>query len=281
MSHLVGLLPLLAVCLGPPELLVFEDPGAFEQYVQQQGISLLFEEDFSESTISPGDTAYFTINLQSGVPTFWFPEGLAAPNLTIRGNALGGPTPPPPPPDEERYLVLLNDVSYLGVDAIAVAAGQFTDSLELDFVQPGLTAVTLELGTLTSICQGCPGSQPTVVEVAVFDNRGAHLGSAMVDAVSNSGQVFVAVATERTIGRITLWDESIVPQTGAEYVSRIGMFVRCLHDLDGDDNVGITDFLELLAAWGTDPGGPPDFDGDGIVGITDFLLLLANWGPCP
>ena len=32
-------------------------------------------------------------------------------------------------------------------------------------------------------------------------------------------------------------------------------------DLDCDANVGITDFLALLAAWGTDPGGPPDLDG--------------------
>ena len=55
----------------------------------------------------------------------------------------------------------------------------------------------------------------------------------------------------------------------------------CPWDLDGDGSVGITDFLVLLALWGTDPGGPPDFDGDGQVGITDFLELLANWGPCP
>jgi len=54
----------------------------------------------------------------------------------------------------------------------------------------------------------------------------------------------------------------------------------CPWDLDGDDLVGINDFLALLAAWGTDPGGPPDFDGDGVVGIGDFLDLLANWGPC-
>ena len=54
----------------------------------------------------------------------------------------------------------------------------------------------------------------------------------------------------------------------------------CPWDLDGY-GVGITDFLSLLAQWGTDPGGPPDFDGDGNVGITDFLELLANWGPCP
>ncbi len=55
----------------------------------------------------------------------------------------------------------------------------------------------------------------------------------------------------------------------------------CPWDLDRDGFVGILDFLALLAAWGTDPGGPPDFDGDGDVGVNDFLELLANWGPCP
>ena len=54
----------------------------------------------------------------------------------------------------------------------------------------------------------------------------------------------------------------------------------CDADLDGDSIVGITDFLALLAAWDTSPGGPPDLDGDGIVGIVDFLLLLGAWGSC-
>jgi len=48
---------------------------------------------------------------------------------------------------------------------------------------------------------------------------------------------------------------------------------------DNNDNVGIVDFLALLAQWGQ-VGASCDFDGDG-VGITDFLTLLANWGPCP
>ncbi len=55
----------------------------------------------------------------------------------------------------------------------------------------------------------------------------------------------------------------------------------CPWDLDGDAGVGIADFLGVLAAWGSEPGGPPDFDGDGGVGILDFLALLGNWGPCP
>jgi hypothetical protein len=45
--------------------------------------------------------------------------------------------------------------------------------------------------------------------------------------------------------------------------------------------VSVTDFLELLAAWGPNPGHPADIDGDGTVGVTDFLQLLANWGGCP
>ena len=52
-------------------------------------------------------------------------------------------------------------------------------------------------------------------------------------------------------------------------------------DLDADGAVGINDVPDLLAQWGTYPGGPPDFDGDGDVGINDFLELLANWGDCP
>jgi hypothetical protein len=54
-------------------------------------------------------------------------------------------------------------------------------------------------------------------------------------------------------------------------------------DLDGSGDVGVTDFLALLAAWGPcpapcPPSCPADFDGDCEVGVTDFLILLANWG---
>jgi hypothetical protein len=70
---------------------------------------------------------------------------------------------------------------------------------------------------------------------------------------------------------------------GADYGAYVFDAVPCAcpADLNGDGSVGVTEFLDLLAAWGTDPGGPPDFDGDGTVGVTDFLHLLAAWGPCP
>ena len=54
-----------------------------------------------------------------------------------------------------------------------------------------------------------------------------------------------------------------------------------LGDLNCDGNVGILDFLILLAAWGSCPDPPDpcpaDLDDDGEVGIVDFLLLLPNW----
>jgi hypothetical protein len=63
-------------------------------------------------------------------------------------------------------------------------------------------------------------------------------------------------------------------------------FDLCPIDIDDSGDVGVTDFLELLAHWGPcpdpcPPSCPADFDGDCTVGVTDFLLLLGQWGPCP
>jgi hypothetical protein len=55
----------------------------------------------------------------------------------------------------------------------------------------------------------------------------------------------------------------------------------CNADLDGDEQVGATDVLALLLAWGSDPQGAPDFDRDGSVGAADLLAQIAVWGPCP
>ena len=52
-------------------------------------------------------------------------------------------------------------------------------------------------------------------------------------------------------------------------------------DLDLDCQVGIIDFLRLLAAWGPCPettGCPADLNGDSVVDLLDFAMLLDNWG---
>jgi hypothetical protein len=60
----------------------------------------------------------------------------------------------------------------------------------------------------------------------------------------------------------------------------MGAYEFCRRDLDGDGSIGVTDFLVVLAVWGTNPGHVADFDGSGDVGVTDFLALLSHWGPC-
>ena len=53
-------------------------------------------------------------------------------------------------------------------------------------------------------------------------------------------------------------------------------------DVDGDGQVGIGDFLLVLAQWGPcPPNCLADVNGDGEVGILDFLTVLGAWGPCP
>jgi hypothetical protein len=51
-------------------------------------------------------------------------------------------------------------------------------------------------------------------------------------------------------------------------------------DLDGDDDVDLTDLAVLLAHYGTDvvPGEDGDLDGDGDVNLSDLAILLSNYG---
>ena len=55
----------------------------------------------------------------------------------------------------------------------------------------------------------------------------------------------------------------------------------CPGDVDGNDDVGFTDLLAVLSAWGPCPNCPEDLDGSGDVGFTDLLTVLQGWGACP
>ena len=55
----------------------------------------------------------------------------------------------------------------------------------------------------------------------------------------------------------------------------------CPADTDGSGDVNVTDLLDLLAAWGPNPGHVADINDDGNVNVTDLLALLAAWGACP
>jgi hypothetical protein len=54
----------------------------------------------------------------------------------------------------------------------------------------------------------------------------------------------------------------------------------CDADLDGDLQVGFSDFIRFRSAFGsTDPDA--DFDGDGRVGFSDFIIFRSMFGSAP
>lgn len=63
-------------------------------------------------------------------------------------------------------------------------------------------------------------------------------------------------------------------------------YFTCCEDFIGNDgDVGILEFLAVLAAWGECAGScptpcPEDFNNDEVVGILEFLGVLSRWGGC-
>jgi hypothetical protein len=55
----------------------------------------------------------------------------------------------------------------------------------------------------------------------------------------------------------------------------------CPADIDDTDDVGFSDLLAVLSAWGPCPGCHEDIDGDGNVAFADLLEVLSAWGECP
>jgi hypothetical protein len=120
-------------------------------------------------------------------------------------------------------------------------------------------STTSNLGPWTTIAENLPPGDPAIGSVHTYDWT-------VPDAVSQFA--WVRVRMNNVDGEYYDWNDlpfSIVP--------------ACPWDLDDTRDVGVTDFLNLLADWGHS-NVPADFDGGG-VGVTDFLELLAHWGPCP
>ena len=55
----------------------------------------------------------------------------------------------------------------------------------------------------------------------------------------------------------------------------------CAADINGDDQVNVTDLIAVITAWGPCPGCPADVNDDGQVNVTDLIAVITAWGPCP
>jgi endonuclease/exonuclease/phosphatase family metal-dependent hydrolase len=94
----------------------------------------------------------------------------------------------------------------------------------------------------------------------------------LADIAQTPGASFTAISTFASDHRPVIVD----------FILPLAPVVNCPQDVDGDDAVGTSDLLVLLANWGTNDGSATiaqgDIDGDGNVGTSDLLALLAAWG---
>ena len=195
-------------------------------------------------------------------------------NCTFSGNVatVGGALITRGPPSAPSNPTLSNCVLWgNGADQIVDGAGSAT-SVFYSNVQGGFT------GT------GNTNTDPLFVNPGNGDLR-LQPGSPCIDAADNTA--VPAGTTTDLDGEPRFVDDpdTIDSGNGGPPVVDMGAYEfqggsTCPWDCESapQGTVGINDFLDLLAQWGTP--GSCDFDGAG-VGINDFLALLSNWGPCP
>jgi hypothetical protein len=161
-----------------------------------------------------------------------------------------------------------------------------TDWYEITLDEPAELAWTVnsEFPSEIFIVSGACDDRFTVVASAF--GGGCQLASARVAAEAGTYYLYVAPGIEtgpinRGIGCMQDGEPTEDGVFGGRYFAFVTCGPGCTEDLNGDNRVGIADFLLLLAAWGQSQNGPPDFDGDGVVGISDMTILFGAWGPCP
>jgi hypothetical protein len=157
-------------------------------------------------------------------------------------------------------------------------AVQSTVTFEPDFIPPNGVSTTLMRIELLD-WQGLPATDP-ILGLSV-QHAPESAGLSTIGPVNDYGDgtydVTLTAGTEPGIDRFLLLGVDgaqlfiLTPNPTLEYFAP--------GDLDGDGEVGIVDFLALLALWGPCPDPCiADLDGDGEAGVTDFLIQLANWG---
>jgi hypothetical protein len=284
----IAMMGLVAAVATPPatvgagECTVFTSRSEFEAFNDAQGKVLGGIEDleFPVSNVPPTLIVPLPFDpLLNGVPNVntggvGFPNGLALPVVQIQSN-LSGPGAQAPLLGGGLVAVGEGALSPGVPNSVVVGANVFANSTDI-ILTPLLLNTSIGLDVIDPVAASIGGS----VLVTVFNLSDNQVAQVSLNA--SEAKSFFGVSCPAGIGRINLAGVGPGGEGGGELVDNIEVWnASCAADLDGDDIVGITDLLLLLAAWGPAKDDPADFDGDGVVGITDLLDLLANWGPCP
>ncbi len=134
----------------------------------------------------------------------------------------------------------------------------------------GGAAWTVAIGLPVSV-RSRAAALPVVAALALAGSANGQCVPSILGSADTPGQAF-GVAVSGAVAYVA--DE----ESGLQVIN-VSSCEPCPADLDDDGMVGVSDLIEILAAWGN-KGGPEDLDGSGFVDIGDLLLVLSSWGPC-
>jgi hypothetical protein len=183
-------------------------------------------------------------------------DGIGAQRFSINGNLMWGDTG-----------VVLKPISNLQ------AYGSLTASYTND-------------GSFVAFTQS-PSFGNDVIVAASIDQYGLPMWDTyFVNVATTPSSKSRAVATNADGGVVLAWQDD---RSGANDIygqrmnsdGSLGNSASCNADLDGDGNVGVSDLLQVIDAWGIcGISCPEDIDSDGFVGVTDLLMMIDGWGDC-
>lgn len=215
----------LTVCASPAAagVVYFTHRPAFAAHVEMGGGVHIATETFEEAELMAGKSP-FPDPLSSGVPNSTvFPEGLAAPGLTIQTNRRAGPLAPIDVPSGNAQALFAVGLGAIGTTSTKVGEDLgilfgIECSIDIVFELDGLQAVGLELSRFAAF--GTAGWH-----IGIFDSDDALIGQFVISGpvAAEPATNFFGVWSDTPIARINLFDLSPAPSPDA--VDNIEMWV--------------------------------------------------------
>ncbi len=215
----------LTVCASPAAagVVYFTHRPAFASHAAMGGGVHIATETFEEAELMGGKSP-FPDPLSSGVPNSTvFPEGLAAPGLTMQTNRRAGPLALRDAPSGNAQAMFAVGLGAIGTTSTKVGEDLgilfgIECSIDILFEIDGLQAVGLELSRFAAF--GTAGWH-----IGIFDADDAFIGQYVVagPVAAEPATNFFGVWSDTPIARINLFDLSAAPSPDA--VDNIEMWV--------------------------------------------------------
>lgn len=262
----------------------YDNQADFSAAAVAAGYTLFAVEDFEEAVAPPGGQYVLLDPLTAGVPCVdsngnGFPDGLAAPDLTIEADPLN---------DGPQGLQLAT-TGFFQHDSDPGAISNRIGSMDMFGGMGGWFFYRMWFAGENKYAIAFDLQDPwwaDSIQLRIWDARGDAL---MITTTPNGPDQarFWGVVSDRPIGRIDIGFWHIdTPYYGWPLADNIQMWngtpaPALPGDLDEDGCVSLSDLSLLLGSYGTASGAAysdGDLTGDGAVNLGDLSLMLEHYG---